>query len=160
MSLLSLCVCKACRKWETSVSTIGRQEKEAGKTNFAQAWQKGIAKCSQFVIHNWLRAFRRQRKKVVFSCKVCALSDSTSSLKTQRESDCRIARMSFSECAKTLAPSAVHFACVCVPFFFFFFAQLHLHKQLIQKFCFSSPNTLLNQFILAVVLQLSCVHAE
>lgn len=99
MSLLSFCVCKTFRKWETWVSTIGRQEKEAGKL-ILHKLAKAIAKCSQFVKHNWLHAFRELRKEVVFSCMVCALSDATASLKTHRESDCRIARMSFYKCAK------------------------------------------------------------
>lgn len=43
MSLLSFCVFKVFRKWETWVSTLGRQEKEAGKLIF-QTLGKGHCK--------------------------------------------------------------------------------------------------------------------
>lgn len=96
MSLLPFCVCKACRKWETWVSTIGRQEKEAGETNFCASSAKGIAKCSQFVTHNWLRAFRAEGRSCVFLRGPRSLSDPTSSLKAHRQSDRGVARLSFS----------------------------------------------------------------
>lgn len=67
----------------------GRKRQE--ETNFASL-AKGTAKCSQFVMHNWLLAFGEQGKKAVFSCKVCALSDSASLPKTHRGTDCRIVR--------------------------------------------------------------------
>lgn len=100
MSLLSLCVCKVCRKWETWVSTIGRQEKKGRETNFAQAWQRPLQSALNLSYTIEGRLSGRKGKGVVFSCKVCALSDSASSLKTQRKSDCGISRMGFCECSE------------------------------------------------------------
>lgn len=60
-----LCL-QACRQCKTWVSVKGRQEREAEKVILQQAWQKGIVKRSEFVIDNWLQAFREQKEKDVF----------------------------------------------------------------------------------------------
>lgn len=118
MSLLSFCVFKACRKWETWASTIGRQEKEAWKL-ILHKLGKGHCKMLSICHAQLAACFQRAvgKKKVVFSCKVCALSDSTSSPKAQRESDWRTAWMSFfANVQKSSSLSAAHFVCVCLFF--------------------------------------------
>ena len=123
----------------------GRQEKEAEKLILHK--QRVLQKCSQFVIHNWLQAFREQRKKVVFACKVCHLSDSTSK---------RIWLQNFQEWAFVNVQNCnskpiVHFVPVCLFFFFFFFSNLRLHCQFIHLLWFASLNTLLIQCNLEVL---------
>ena len=152
MSLLPFCVCKACRKWETWVSTIGRQEKEAGETNFCASSAKGIIKCSQFVMHNWPRAFRAEGKSCVFLRGPHSLSDPTSSLKAHRQSDRGVARMSFS-CKRVKDPLYPQNALsVCA----FSFYSTPPSDQLIHIFWFAARRALLTLFSREVVLQLSC----
>lgn len=123
MSLLFFCVCKASRKQETWLSTIGRPEKKAGK-QILRKLSKGQGKMLS-ILHAQLAACFQT---VVFSCKGSALSESSSSLKTHRESDCRAARMSFCKCTK----------CLCA----FSFSNIVIHFFV----CFAQFNTVLRQF--------------
>ena len=101
MSLLPFCVCKACRKWETRVSTIGRQEKEAGETNFfAQARQRALQNALN-LSRTIGRMLSERRGKVVFSCEARALYLIPPRHWGLRQSDRGVARMSFScKCVK------------------------------------------------------------
>lgn len=88
-----------------------RQGEKGRETNFAQAWQRARQNALNLSCTIGCLLFREQRKKAVFSCKVCALSDSTSSLKTHRESDCRVARMSI--CQMQMSSSIHSTFCLC-----------------------------------------------
>lgn len=79
MSLLPFGVFKACRKRETLASGIGRQEKGGMETNFAHAWQRAFQNALNLSCTIGCM-LSEQKGKVVFLCKACALSDSTSSL--------------------------------------------------------------------------------
>lgn len=81
----------------------GERRERQGKL-LCTSLAKGTAKRSQFVMHNWLLVFKEQRGiKAALSWKGRALSDSNSSLRTLRESDCRVAWMGFCTCAKVSA---------------------------------------------------------
>lgn len=138
MSLLFFCVCKASRKQETWVSTIRRPEKKAGKL-ILRKLGKGQGKMLS-ICHAQLAACFQT---VVFSCKVGALSDSTSSLKTHRESDCKTARMSFCKCVK------VHNTfCLCAFSFCSTPPSPPIYSHILIHFCvcFAQFNSVLRQF--------------
>lgn len=97
MSLLSFCVCETCRK-RGGFGVRDRKTGERGRERFFFFYKPGKGHCKMLSICQTQLAacFQREEgRKLVFSCNVCASSDSTSSLKAQRESSCRIARTSF-----------------------------------------------------------------
>lgn len=152
MSLFPFCVCKACRKWETWVSTIGRQEKEAGKLILHKL---GKGHCKMLSIcHTQLAACFQgaEEKGLCFYVRSVLYLIPPHRWRLRENLMAELREWAFVNVQNSSIRSTF---CLRVPFLF---AQFHLHYKPIHIFWFTSLHALLIQFNLEVVLRLACVH--